>query len=473
MRLVERLAVLIALSGAISAAAVIFVANFQTFAPVGEMATSFLSSASASSSNREIKPVEEEIILPPVPTPTLPDIVSNRSFIRPFVTAKDNLISSGERFVTLNFTTKNIEVYEGGVVISTTSIRALGDPQGWGGTPAGLYNVIDKNERAFSAAAEAYMPKALHFYGKYYIHGEPYYASGRKLGSDVSGGCVQVADSEAPNFFATVDQSTPVLAIDKPYDDFVYPEKVKNNLPVISAKSFLVADLDSGEVIAEKDSNKVFSIASITKLMTAVVVAEHIDLRRNIEISEADLDAFGTTADLETGKSFRVVELFYPLLIESSNDTAETLARFLGREKTIELMNEKAERLFMADTKYADVSGFDVKNTSTAHDLYLLGRYMRNNRRPLLDITKGKSVTSFGPVRFDIRQMENKNEFARDANFVGGKSGYLDEAKNTGLFLFKTKVRGVEREVAVVVLKSDHLKKDAEALRSWLAEAYR
>ncbi|OHA58922.1 MAG: hypothetical protein A2571_00900 [Candidatus Vogelbacteria bacterium RIFOXYD1_FULL_44_32] len=476
MRWLEKLALFIAFSGAISAGAVILVANMAKLAPEWQLATTFFyaqgpNSASASTLNQAITPVEAEIVAPPAPVMSAND--DSQKFIRPFVIAKDNLLSSGEKFVVVNFFAKNIELYEGGALVATTSVRALGDPQGWGGTPAGLYNVLDKSERAFSASAEAYMPNALHFYGKYYIHGEPYYASGRKLGADVSGGCVQLADSEAPNFFAQVDQNVPVLAVDKPADDFVYPSGAKTVLPNISAKSFLVADLDSGEIIADQDSTKVFPIASITKLMTAVVVAEHIDLRRNIEIEPKDLEAFGDTAGLDLEKSFRVVELFYPLLIESSNDTAEVVARFLGREATIDLMNEKAERLFMTDTRYADVSGFDVKNTSTARDLYLLGRYIKNNRRPILDITKGKAVTSFGPVRFDVRQMENKNEFAKGADFIGGKSGYLDEAKNTGLFMFKIKVAGEEREVAIVVLKSEHLKKDVEVLKGWVERNYK
>ncbi|MEK7136075.1 MAG: hypothetical protein AAB821_00565, partial [Patescibacteria group bacterium] len=168
-----------------------------------------------------------------------------------------------------------------------------------------------------------------------------------------------------------------------------------------------------------------------------------------------------------------VVELFYPLLIESSNDSAEALTGFLGRDKTISLMNEKAEHLFMSDTVFADPSGIGEENISTARDLYLLGRYIKNNRRPILDITKGKAVTSFGPVRFDVKQMENKNEFAKDTDFIGGKSGYLDEAKNTGLFLFKVDIEGESREVAIVVLKSEHLKKDVEALKDWVEENYR
>ncbi|MDQ5957827.1 MAG: hypothetical protein QG665_153 [Patescibacteria group bacterium] len=471
MRWLERLALFIAFFGTLSAGAVIFVASGG--GPViNNLASIFFASPTSSdvASASVVEPVITERTLE-ITEPVL--ATSTAGFIRPLADVKNGLMSSGEKFVVVNLPQKNVEIYQNGTLLSSTTIRALGDPQGWGGTPAGLYNIIDKSNRAYSAVAEAYMPNALHFYGKYYIHGEPYYASGRKLDSDVSGGCIQLADSVAPNFFSEVAQNTPVLAIDKEYDDFVYPDKTKTILPTISAKSFLVADLDSGQILAEKDSDKVFPIASITKLMTAVVVAEHIDLRRNILVQESDLDAFGGTAGLDNGQSFRVVELFYPLLIESSNDSAETLARFLGREKTIDLMNEKAEHLFMNNTQYADVSGFDPHNKSTARDLYLLGRYIANNRRPILDITRGKAVTSFGPVRFDVRQMENKNEFAREANFIGGKSGYLDEAKNTGLFMFKIKAGDAEREVAIVVLRSEHLKKDVDALKNWVENNYK
>jgi D-alanyl-D-alanine carboxypeptidase len=414
-----------------------------------------------------IKPVLEEINIEPEV------LLAEDNFIRPAVVAKNTLLATNQPFAEVNFPEMTINYYEGKKLVSTTPIKVAGDPQGWGGTPAGLYSVLSKSERAFSASAEAFMPQALHFYGKYFIHGEPYYPSGRKIDSAVSGGCVQVADEQATKVYQTLTPNLPVLVVDKNYDEYVYPTGRNYSLPKVTAGSFLVADLDSGEILVERDSEKILPIASITKLMTAMVVAEQVDLRRNITVTAGMVETgFGETAGLEEGGSYRVVELMHPLLIESSNDAAEALAGFLGRNKTISLMNEKANHLFMNDTHFADPAGFEKENISTARDLFILGRYILNNRRPILEITKGDSVTAFGPVRFKSSVMKNKNEFAKDKDFIGGKSGYLDIARNTGIYLFDIKVAGQDRQIAVVVLKSESLQKDARALKDWVEAKY-
>ena len=70
-------------------------------------------------------------------------------------------------------------------------IVAKGDPNEWGGSPAGSYYVISKQRVAYSSVSEVYMPWSIRYYGKYYIHGEPYYPGGEKLNSSTSGGCIR------------------------------------------------------------------------------------------------------------------------------------------------------------------------------------------------------------------------------------------------------------------------------------------
>jgi D-alanyl-D-alanine carboxypeptidase len=229
-----------------------------------------------------------------------------------------------------------------------------------------------------------------------------------------------------------------------------------------------VADLDSGFVFSEKDSQKQFPIASITKLMTAIVVSENVDLRKSILVEKKMLEAYGSTKGLEAGKSFRVVELFYPLLIESSNDAAEVLSYFLGREKTIKLMNEKAKAILMEKTNFTDPSGFDLKNISTAQDLFYLGRYVLNTRPLLLEIGKGKEVKSFGQIKFDIKNLWNKNVFINDPNFVGGKTGYLKESGQTAIFIFRLG----ERNILISLLDSENTESDTQKIYKWLQENY-
>jgi D-alanyl-D-alanine carboxypeptidase len=317
------------------------------------------------------------------------------------------------------------------------------------------------------------MPYALHYYGKYYVHGVPYYPGGQKRITTITGGCIQLSDKDAKEIYELSELNMPVLVIDKEKDYYQFSEVNSSDFPEISAKSFLVADLDSGFVFAEKNSQEKLPLASLTKLMTATVVAENVDLRKSILVKPEMLQAYGSTKGLEAGKSFRVVELFYPLLIESSNDAAEVLSYFLGRTRTIEVMQEKAKAILMENTEFVDTHGFDLKNISTAQDLFQLARYITEARPLLWEITKGKEVRSFGEVRFDVKELGNKNVFINDPNFIGGKTGYLVQPGYNGLFIFRF-LTGDEktRDVVIILLGSEDNKADTQRIYKWLQENY-
>jgi len=390
-----------------------------------------------------------------------------------FGQVRKELISQGEEFLEINFSQNKVLKYENGKIITEASILKKGDPQGWGGTPAGLYKILSKNTIAFSGIAQVYMPYAMTFYGKYLVHGEPYYPSGEKTASDFSGGCIQLEDESAKKMYEAVGKGVPVLLVDKENDGYEYSATPFANPPLVSATSYLVADVDSGFVFAEKNSQDILPLASLTKLMTALVVAENIDLRKSVEITPEMLEAFGAIEGLQEGERYRVVELFYPLLIASSNDAAEAVAGFLGRERTIQMMNEKASAMLMRDTTFVDPSGFDSGNVSSAQDLFYLARYVLNNRPPLFEITRGQEVRSFGAVRFSREELWNKNIFAGDSSFVGGKTGYITASKHTGIFLFQFLTQENDlRTIAFVLLGSQDDKLDTQRLYSWLQKNY-
>jgi hypothetical protein len=262
-------------------------------------------------------------------------------FLKLLEDKKEEMVLKKENFLEVNLDEMKVRLFKDGISIKEVPILTKGDPQGWGGSAVGLYKIISGHKIGFSVVARVYMPYALHYYGKYYLHGEPYYSWGGKLISSVSGGCLRLRDKDAKAIYELTKLGMPVLVIDKMRDAFVYPSKDLTEFPQLSAESYLVADLDSGYVLAEKNSQEQLPLASLTKLMTALVIAENVDLRKSILVKEEMLQAYGSTKGLEKGKRFRVVELFYPLLIESSNDAAEVLSYFLGKEKTIKLMNEK------------------------------------------------------------------------------------------------------------------------------------
>lgn len=397
-----------------------------------------------------------------------------------FEELRDNFIFKKEPlFVEVNFPDMKIRVYKEGEIKKEFKILVIGDRENWGGTPAGLYKIISKQRLAYSKAAGVYMPYAVNFYGKYFIHGIPYYSDGNKRITDITGGCIQLSDSDAKDFFEIIKENTPIIVIDKysdNYDFYTKKEKI-TDFPQISANAYLVADLDSGFILAEKNANEKYPIASLTKLMTAVVVSENINLKEFISIREDMLKAPGSTNELVPGKKFNVVDLFYPLLVESSNDAAEVLGNFLGKERTVKLMNEKAKSILMEETTFVDLHGFSPENVSTARDLFYLTRYIFNNRLPILRITKGEIVRFYSGLNF--KYLDNKNIFYNEENFIGGKTGYIKASNYNGIFLMKFRKNNTEKKVVIIILGSPQflygeksLKTETKKVIDWINENF-
>lgn len=421
------------------------------------------------------KKIVAEDLLSTVNLSEIPDIEFKKksSYLDLLEEGRDILIKKNLSFIEANLDEMKIKYYDTGNLTEEMPILTKGNHLQWGGSPAGLHFIINGSTEWFSKSAEAYMPYALKYYGKYFFHGEPYYPGGIKIVSEYSGGCLRLKTDDANKLYNLASVGLPVLIIDKNKDDFIYPEKELSSFPSISAKSFLVADLDNGYILADRNIDEIYPIASITKLMTAVTVTENINLDEEITVEEWMLKGYGSIEGIEVGRRLSVIDLLYPLLIESSNNAAEVLSRFLGRERTIELMNEKAKTIFMKDSSFADPSGFEVENVSTVKDLFYLARYILNNRTPLFDITRNKKVHLFNEINYKISDLWNKNVFCNDSTFLGGKTGFIKESKYTGLFVFRLKtLEGVERNISIIVLKSDDEKRDTQNLYLWLIKNY-
>ena len=386
------------------------------------------------------------------------------------------LKARGLDFLEADLEQMRLRFYRQGRLYHESAISAKGDPQEWGGSAVGLYKILRGYKQAFSGLAEVYMPFALSYYGKYYLHGEPFYPSGTKMVSEFSGGCISQTDQDAEFTYNNVDIGMPVLVVDKNKDEFEYTPSETATFPEISAASYLVADLDSGFVFGQKEQATVRPIASLTKLMTAAVVVESLDLRKRITASAEQLTAYGETAGLTAGSRYGLVELLYPLLIQSSNDAAEVLGGFLGRANTLRKMDEKAQAIMMPDTKFSDLSGFDPGNISSAQDLFYLARYILNNRPLLWEITRGQLVRSFGEVQFELAKLWNKNIFAGDPTFIGGKTGYIKASGYNSLFIFRLATpQGQQRNVAIIMLGGAGLelsKTETQKIYRWLLDNY-
>ena len=201
----------------------------------------------------------------------------------------------------------------------------------------------------------------------------------------------------------------------------------------ISATSWLVADANSGEVLAARSPHARHRPASTIKLLTALLAAERLPLNRIVVATQADADQEGSKAGLGPGGRYTVRQLLTGLLLVSGNDTAHALAVQLGGvAETVEQMNELAAGLGALDTRAATPSGLDGPGMSTsAYDLALVFREVLN--RPLL--TELLSIRQVRFPGFGERPgyvLSNDNKLLRNyPGALGGKTGFTDDARHT------------------------------------------
>ena len=233
-------------------------------------------------------------------------------------------------------------------------------------------------------------------------------------------------------------------------------KKISVVKPVVSAEAYIVANLDTGEIYKSFNPKKVFPIASLTKLVTALVAMHSMDQGSSTIITQNMLDeGFGTAGQLVVGEKFTIQELLYPLLLESSNDAAHALAHTYDYKKFVSAMNAVVLDLGMKSTSFADASGETARNISNADDLLILARYLYKQEKPILDMTREMRHELASTTDHGVHVWNTINPFPLDPHFIGGKTGRTDQAKESMISLFRYEYKGTVYPVAIIVLRSD------------------
>lgn len=371
-------------------------------------------------------------------------------------------------FVEANLSTMIIRYHEDGEVVFEAPILTKGREGSWWETPAGLYQVESKSPMHRSSFGNVDTRWNLVFQGNFFIHGWPTYPSGEPVASAFSGGCIRLSDEDAEALYKLVERNTPVLVYEDRYngDDFNYTLTP----PKIDATAFLVADVKSGSILLEHNAEEKLPIASITKLMTALIATEYINLDRNTTISQAVL-ATTSVPRLYVGQTLSNYSLLLPLLRESSNEAANALSRNLGPSRFVDLMNKKATSICMNNTNFADASGIDNENTATSYDLLQLATYLYHNRFFVLSLSSDHNVNALYTV-YPFGALKNFNVVPDLNNFLGGKVGKTTAAKETILVLYNISVNGENRPIAFIVLGSEDNYKAVQELHAFVLRNY-
>ncbi len=213
----------------------------------------------------------------------------------------------------------------------------------------------------------------------------------------------------------------------------------------VSAEKAMLLDAQTGRVLYEKDADSRSLIASCTKIMTALVVAEQCNVLDRVQIPKEAVGIEGSSMYLRESEVLTVQELLYGLMLHSGNDAAVALAIYCGG--TIEgfagLMNDKAHRLGLTGTHFENPHGLDSPNHySTARDLAVLAAYAMKN--PVFRHTVGAKQ-----VRIGQRNLTNHNKLLWQVDGTDGvKTGYT---KAAGRILVSSAARGGRRLVCVTI----------------------
>ncbi len=242
-------------------------------------------------------------------------------------------------------------------------------------------------------------------------------------------------------------------------------------VPPVAADSWVVADLDSGAILASQNADLAVRPASTLKLLTALTVSARLAPEQPYRAVKADEQAEGNRVVLYDGLAYSVADLMHAALLPSANDAAEALARANGGiAQTVEQMNAEAARLGATGTSVRNPSGLDADGQlTTARDMALVGRAALAN--PEIAAYLKLRLADFPGKMEDgkrvIYPIYNHNRtvaYSRFEGYLGGKSGYTSKAGNT-------LVAGAERDGRRLLVTLFHIGgntyRAGEALLAW------
>ncbi len=244
--------------------------------------------------------------------------------------------------------------------------------------------------------------------------------------------------------------------------------------PDIQAKAAGIFDPSGEKFIYQKNIKEKLPIASLTKIMTAIIALENLSLDEIIIISKKAVMTEGENGRLIIGEKLSVRDLLYIMLIESSNDAAVALAN--ARDEFISLMNKKAEEIGLEDTNFVDPAGINVSSYSTITDLVKLAEYSFAQRSLIWQILSIKEIDINSQGGTISHHLINTNKLLSESadwqtQIIGGKTGFTEEAG--GCMLTMARIPDKPGEYLItVILGSENRELETKKLIEWIQKAY-
>ncbi|MCL4405987.1 MAG: serine hydrolase [Patescibacteria group bacterium] len=233
----------------------------------------------------------------------------------------------------------------------------------------------------------------------------------------------------------------------------------------LNAVAAEVVDLQTKKNILNYNGGQNWPAASLTKLMSAVIVDESFDPAEEIRIPES-----GPTDDVILPKEvYTAGDLLNIMMKASSNKAAYTFASHLPENQFVDKMNRKAAELGMADTHFADSSGLSESSRTSGDDLVKLVQYIWENHRRALSINKNPKGTITEIKSGKTKEFSSTHQFAGRSDFLGGKTGFTTSAQGNLVSVFSVQ----NHPVMILVLGTESRFEESEKILNFITDASR
>lgn len=258
----------------------------------------------------------------------------------------------------------------------------------------------------------------------------------------------------------------------KTTSSFASPEFVGNvNPPQLTARAGFAYDLASGTILFTRNLDEKLPVASLTKLVTALVVVKNLKLDDVAVIGRGSINLVGSSMGLVTGEKITVQNLLYGLLITSSNDAALALANHASTpQEFTAMMNKESQTLNLHSTSFSNPVGWDnADNYSTAHDLsVIINEFLKF---PILSqiVSLKEAEVSSVDKRYTHKLTTTNKLLLENKSVTGIKTGFTSQAKGNLIL----RVENNDQTVITTILGSDDREGDSQKLLDWIDSVYR
>ncbi len=290
------------------------------------------------------------------------------------------------------------------------------------------------------------------------------------------------------------DYNDTIVDNNKEIETISYPERIDTELLELNANAAIsfYYDKEEEKILYEKNINDILPIASISKIMTALVVYDEYKVESELNISRGEVGTGANVMNFRAWENSTIEEVVHQMLIESNNSSAFALAlassRFLveteENHNAVDLfvaeMNKKANQLGLTNTKFFNPSGLDEgskNNKSTALEIALLSQYIIENNRTIFEISTLPYYRLYSPDKliyyqsFNTNYFLHNNEYEWQERIVGGKTGRTIAAGECLLLVLENPNK--EGYIINVILGSDDRFGEMEKLVEYIHQAYK